>query len=72
MVGELSDTQIALLCDIGQANTFRASDENEQDVAHLMQAGYVRLTDGGGRQTLQLTEKASDFLSARGATLNEA
>lgn len=69
---ELTDTQISLLCDIGQANHFSASDDNEQEVAHLLQIGYVRLVGEHGKQTLQLTEKASTFLSARGATLNEA
>lgn len=71
MAEELSNAQIALLCDIAQANQFAASHENVADVAYLMDAGYVTKSDGPA-PTLQLTEKASTFLSARGATLNEA
>ena len=64
----LSNTHIALLCDIAQSNRTATPDDRKPDVEYLTHAGYVTMEDGG----LQLTEKASSFLSARGATLNEA
>jgi hypothetical protein len=72
MADELSDSHISLLCDIAQANPYEASQDKMPDVAYLVQAGYVRKGDGEEGATLVLTEKASTFLSARGATLNEA
>ncbi len=67
MAEELSNDDIALLCDIAQANA--ASRGKAHDVQRLIDWGYVRMSD---KHTLQLTEKASTLLSARGATLNES
>lgn len=71
MAEELSDAHIALLCDIAQASQFATTNDNEADVAYLVHAGYITNSDAPV-PALQLTEKASTFLSARGATLNEA
>jgi hypothetical protein len=66
----LSNDHIALLCDIAQAN--KAPVDRTPDVQFLIDAGYVLTVADTGKPTLQLTEKASTMLSARGATLNES
>jgi len=72
MSDDISDTQISLLCDIGQANRYDHSNGDNPDIEHLANRGYITIVSDNAGSTLQLTEKASSFLSARGATLNEA
>jgi len=72
---ELTDSDIALLCDIGEFDHDSAKDENRARVAALMARGYVTCSLGdmaalGAK--FMLTGKAQDMLSARGASLNEA
>ncbi len=73
MSDDPSDSQIALLCDIGQSSRYVPPDERRPDIEHLKQMGYVEIVqDEQQAATLQLTKKATTLLSARGATLNES
>lgn len=72
MADELSDTQISLLCDIGQAYRYNVAQNHQDDISYLQQAGYLEIVHENNEPVLQLSKKATDFLSARGATLNES
>ena len=43
MANDLSDTQIALLCDIGQAFRYDPENEKNYDIEYLLQAGYIEV-----------------------------
>jgi hypothetical protein len=62
----LSDTQIALLCDIGQASSF--DEERKDEVLDLVVRGYVE-RDGN---LFKVTARGEKVLSDRGAGLNES
>jgi hypothetical protein len=62
----LSDQQIAVLCDIGQASSFDA--EKTGEVLNLISRGYVE-KDG---DLFRITPRAERFLADRGAGLNES
>jgi hypothetical protein len=63
----LTDDQVALLCDIGQASTAFAGDQ-KHDVVNLLVRGYIE-RDGSQLRVTRLGEKV---LADRGAGLNEA
>ena len=65
---ELSNSAIALLCEIGQFSPESASDEQKMHLSALVDGGYVRRAG----ERFELTAKAQRFLSERGAGLNEA
>ena len=62
----LSDAQIAILCDIGQASSFH--EEKRGDVLSLVVRGYVE-RDG---DLFKITPRGQKVLSDRGAGLNES
>jgi hypothetical protein len=62
----LSDTQIALLCDIGQTSSF--DEEKKDEVLDLLVRGYVE-RDG---DLFKITARGEKVLSDRGAGLNES
>jgi hypothetical protein len=62
----LTETQVAVLCDIAQSIAF--ADNVRGEVDHLIREGYVA-KDG---DLYELTPKAQKVLSDRGAGLNEA
>jgi hypothetical protein len=62
----LSDAQIAILCDIGQASSF--DEEKRGDVLSLVVRGYVE-RDG---DLFKITPRGQKVLSDRGAGLNES
>jgi hypothetical protein len=62
----LTDTQIAVLCDIGQSIAF--SDDKRDELFRLIADGYVQ-KDG---DTFALTAKGEAAVVDRGAGLNEA
>ena len=62
----LTDAQIAVLCDIGQASSF--DEEKKGQVVRLIARGYVE-KDGDLFRVTPLGEKA---LTDRGAGLNES
>jgi hypothetical protein len=62
----LSDAQIAILCDIGQASSF--DEEKRGDVLSLVVRGYVE-RDG---DLFKITPRGQKVLTDRGAGLNES
>ena len=62
----LTDAQIAILCDIGQASSF--DDEKRNEVLNLVVRGYVE-RDG---DLFKITPEGQKVLSDRGAGLNES
>ena len=62
----LTDAQIAVLCDIGQAASF--DDEKRGEVASLMDSGFVE-KDG---DLFKVTARGEKLLTDRGAGLNES
>ncbi len=62
----LRDSQVAVLCDIGQSVAF--ADEKHGEVEKLVIEGYVR-KDG---DLYALTSKGEKALADRGAGLNES
>jgi hypothetical protein len=71
----LSDTDIALLCDIGTYSAEGSEPEKNNRVARLMASGFVTcshpdMATAGAR--FMLTGKGEAVLVARGAGLNES
>jgi hypothetical protein len=62
----LSDAQIALLCDIGQASSF--DEERKDEILELVVRGYVE-RDG---DVFKITARGEKVLGDRGAGLNES
>jgi hypothetical protein len=62
----LSDAQIAILCDIGQASSF--DEEKRGDVLSLVVRGYLE-RDG---DLFKITPRGQKVLADRGAGLNES
>ena len=63
----LSDSEISVLCDIGQSIAF-ADDDKQGDIDRLIKEGYVA-KDG---DLYVLTPRADKVLLDRGAGLNES
>ena len=72
MSDDLTNDQIALLCEIGEHGLFKAMADDGRDLQRLLSGGYVEPREGHSGSALQLTAKAIEFLSVRGAGLNEA
>jgi hypothetical protein len=72
MLNDLTDSQIALLCDIGEFNQDKASEEQKRDLERLLAEGFVEEAKGGVGTLYALSSKGGEFLSERGAGLNEA
>ena len=72
MSDDLTNAQIALLCDIGEFKMLDLTIERKRDLEHLISVGYVAPTEGDAKSAFMRTLKAHEFLSMRGATLNEA
>jgi hypothetical protein len=62
----LTDKQIAILCDIGQASSFDT--EKKGEVLNLIVRGYVE-KDG---DLFRITPRGEKVLTDRGAGLNES
>jgi hypothetical protein len=62
----LTDAQIAILCDIGQASSF--DEEKKGEVLSLVVRGYVE-KDG---DLFKITPRGEKILNDRGAGLNES
>jgi hypothetical protein len=62
----LTDAQIAVLCDIGQASSF--DEEKKGEVLSLVVRGYVE-RDG---DLFKVTPRGEKVLTDRGAGLNES
>ena len=72
MSDELTNSQIALLCDIGEFDLSKLTDDQKRDLNRLISGDYVQATESRSGSALTLTTKGLDFLSKRGAGLNEA
>ena len=72
MAHGLSDTQIALLCDIAEYDLAKASDEQKRDLQQLLSHGYLEPGGDSPGSRFKLSRKGAAFLSERGAGLNEA
>jgi hypothetical protein len=72
MSDNLTNDQIALLCEIGEHELLKVMDNKQRDLQRLLSGGYVEPKAGHSDSALQLTAKAVAFLGERGATLNEA
>ena len=72
MCDELTNAQIALLCDIGQCEPERLTGEEKSGLERLLAEGYVEPTQSHPGSSLKLTAKGGEFLALRGAGLNEA
>ncbi len=72
---ELTDSDIALLCDIGQYSPDENKPAKKAQVAALIAAGYVTCSHAdmaAAGAKFMLTGKAENFLSERGVGLNES
>ena len=72
MPGELTNSQIALLCDIGERDLASLDAAARRDLEYLASHGFVEAARTGAGQPFKLTAKAAEFLGMRGAGLNEA
>lgn len=72
MSEDLTNDQIALLCDIGEFDLSKASPEQKRNLERLIAEGFVDQTEAGPGSPLKLTAKGTQFLGARGAGLNES
>jgi hypothetical protein len=68
----LTDSQIALLCDIGEYDLSKATDAQRRDLEDLITGGYVERTEDQIGSEFKPTFKGMAFLGERGAGLNEA
>jgi hypothetical protein len=70
MPDELTNDQIALLCDIGEYDLSKATDQRKRELQELIDRGYVLANDQTpGR--CKLSGKGVELLGERGAGLNE-
>ena len=72
MAEGLTDSQIALLCALGEYNELKASDAQKGDLQRLVDGGYVDVVKGNSGSRFRPTATAMEFLGERGAGLNEA
>jgi CTP-dependent riboflavin kinase len=72
MSDELTNAQIALLCEIEEHDLSKATGDTRRDLERLLSEGYVEPTKDRPGTALELTTKGIAFLGERGAGLNEA
>jgi hypothetical protein len=72
MSDDLTNSQIALLCDIGEFDLSNLTGDQKRDLERLISRDYVEPTESQPRSAFALTAKGLEFLSKRGAGLNEA
>ena len=72
MSDDLTDSEIALLCDIGEYDLSKATADQKRGLERLLSEGYVEPTPGHPGSAFKLTAKGAEFLGHRGAGLNEA
>jgi hypothetical protein len=71
MSDDLTNSQIALLCDIGELHLPKLTGDQKRDLERLISEGYVGPTESHAGSALMLTAKGVEFLGKRGAGLNE-
>jgi len=67
---KMSNDKIALLCAVGEGSAIKAMPI--ADVDQLIADGFVEAADKSSPEKYKLTPKGQQFLSERGAGLNEA
>ena len=72
MSDNLTNSQIALLCDIGEFSLPTLTGDQKHDLNRLISGGYVEPTESNAKAAFMLTAKGIEFLGKRGAGLNEA
>jgi hypothetical protein len=72
MSNDLTNSQIALLCDIEEHDSSKSTRDEQSDLERLIARGYVRPTADHPGSAFELTAKAIAYLGERGAGLNEA
>ena len=72
MSDDLTNSQIALLCDIGECDPYELTGDQKNDLERLLSEGYVEPTESHPGSKFKLTAKGGEFLGKRGAGLNEA
>ena len=72
MSDDLTKSQIALLCDIGEHKLSKPTGGQKRDLQCLVTEGYVEPTESHPGSAFKLTAKGGEFLGKRGAGLNEA
>jgi hypothetical protein len=72
MSDELTNSQIAVLCDIGEYDPLNLTTDKKSDLDRLVAEGYVEPTASHPGSTFKLKAKGGVFLAMRGAGLNEA
>jgi hypothetical protein len=71
-MSDLTNSQIALLCDIGELNLAEPTGDKKRDLERLISEGYVVSMENNARSAFRLAAKGLEFLGKRGAGLNEA
>jgi hypothetical protein len=69
---DLTNSQIALLCDIGEFHLPKLTSDQKGDLERLISGGYVGPRESHARSVFMLTAKGVEFLGKCGAGLNEA
>jgi hypothetical protein len=72
MSDDLTNSQIALLCDIGECNLSILTGDQKSDLERLISGAYVEPTESHPGSSFKLTARGGEFLGKRGAGLNEA
>ncbi len=68
----MTDTQLALLCDIGEYEPDKAGDATRLDLERLVSGGFVERANNRPGSAYQPTAKGVAYVTERGAGLNEA
>ena len=73
MSDDLTNSQIALLCEIGEYDDLsKLTSDQKRDLERLISGGYAEPTKSHPGTAFTLTAKGLEFLGERGAGLNEA
>src|SRR4051794_14618351 len=71
MSNDLTNSQTALLSDIGEYDISKTTAEQNRDLEHLISEGYVEPTKWQVASGFKPTRKGIEFLGEHGAGVNE-
>lgn len=60
---DLTNSQIALLCAIGEADPSKLTGDHTRDLEELIAEGYVEAIDSHPESSFRLTAKGAEFYS---------
>jgi hypothetical protein len=72
MSDDLTNSQVELLCEIGECDPLQLTGDQKRDLELLLSAGYVTPKATHPGSPFIVTAKGMQFLGERGAGLNEA